>query len=50
MSDEVLELLTDLEEVITQENGILGEYPYDGLATVVDTKAIHLSLGATLWE
>jgi hypothetical protein len=39
MSDEVLELLTDLQEVITQENGILGEYPYDGLATVVDTKA-----------
>lgn len=39
MSDEVLELLTDLHEVITQENGILGEYPYDGLATVVDTKA-----------
>jgi len=39
MIDEVLELLTDLQEVITQENGILGEYPYDGLATVVDTKA-----------
>lgn len=39
MSDEVLELLTDLQEVITQENGILGEYPYYGLATVVDTKA-----------
>jgi len=39
MSDEVLELLTDLQDVITQENGILQEYPFDGLATVVDTKA-----------
>ena len=39
MSEEVLELLIDLQEVITQENGILGEYPFDGLATVVHTKA-----------
>jgi hypothetical protein len=39
MSDEVLELLTDLQQVITQENGILEEYPFDGLAIVVDAKA-----------
>ena len=39
MSDEVLEILTGLNEVITQENGILADYPYDGLATVVETKA-----------
>lgn len=39
MSDEVLEILTGLHEVITQENGILANYPYDGLATVVETKA-----------
>jgi flagellar biosynthesis/type III secretory pathway chaperone len=39
MSDEVLELLTDLQQVITQENGILDEYPFDGLAIVVDAKA-----------
>lgn len=39
MSDEVLELLTDLQQVISQENGILEEYPFDGLAIVVDAKA-----------
>jgi flagellar biosynthesis/type III secretory pathway chaperone len=38
MSDEVLELLNDLQQVIIQENGILEEYPFDGLAIVVDVK------------
>jgi hypothetical protein len=39
MNDEVIEILTGLHEVITKENGILADYPYDGLATVVETKA-----------
>lgn len=39
MSDEVLEILTDLHEVITRENGLLVDYPYDGLAAVVETKS-----------
>jgi hypothetical protein len=39
MNDEVIEILSGLHEVITKENGILADYPYDGLGTVVETKA-----------
>jgi hypothetical protein len=39
MNDEVIEILTGLHEVITKENQILADYPYDGLAKVVETKA-----------
>lgn len=38
MNDEVLEVLSGLEDVISEENAILGAFPFHGLAPVVENK------------